>query len=185
MRCAAGKCARAPVFCRLYFSRRLYHKQIWYVSQSVRRLHADDTQLYVALLKKAINDAVTNLQNCLFDVHKRFSQNGLAINPQKSEAVLLLTIQQARAPSSPLTNVNVAGCIVPLTDTVKLLCVTIYRHLTFDSHVKNVCNTVYYHIRAFKHIRSSLSTDMAKTVASALVNSRLNYTNSVLYTQVQ
>jgi len=143
--------------------------------------YADDTQLYVALSKKAVNDAVTNLQNCLFDVHTWFSQNGLVINPEKSEAVLLSTIQHARATSSPLTDVNVAGSIVPLTDTVKLLGVTIDRHLTFDSHVQNVCKSAYYHIRALKHIRSSLSTDMAKTVASALVNSRLDYANSVLY----
>jgi len=78
--------------------------------------YADDTQLYVALSKKAINDAVTNLQNCLFDVHAWFSRNGLVINPEKFEAVLLSTTQHARASSSPLTDVNVAGCVVPLTD---------------------------------------------------------------------
>jgi len=77
--------------------------------------------------------------------------------------------------------VNVAGSIVPFTDAVKLLGVTIDRHLTFDSHIQNVCKAVYYHIQALKHIRSSLSTDMAKTVASASVNSRLDYANSVLY----
>jgi len=37
----------------------------------------------------------------------------------------------ARAMASPLTDVNVAGCIVLLTDTVKLLRVTIDRYLTF------------------------------------------------------
>ena len=87
---------------------------------------------------------------------------------------------QDHRPSS-LTDMNVAGCIVPLTDTVKLLGVTIDRHLTFDAHVQNVCKSAFYHIRALKHIRSSLSTDMAKTVAAALVNSRLDYANSVLY----
>jgi len=49
-------------------------------------------------------------------------------------------------------DVNVAGCIVPLTDTVKLLGATIDRHLTFDSHVQNVCKSAYYHIRALKLI---------------------------------
>jgi hypothetical protein len=63
----------------------------------------------------------------------------------------------------------VAGCVVPLADTVKLLGVTIDRRLSFDEHVQNVCKSAYYHILALKHIRSSLSTDMAKTVASALV----------------
>jgi len=155
----------------------LSHKQI----QCALSKYADDTQLYVALSKKVVNDAVTNLQNCLFNVHTWFSQNGLNINPEKSEAVLLSTIQHARTTSSLLTDVNVAGSIVPLTDTVKLLGVTIDRHLSFDSHVQNVCKSAYYHTRALKHIRSSLSTNMAKTVASALVNSRLDYANSVLH----
>jgi len=97
--------------------------------------YADDTQLYVPLSKKAVNDVFTNLQNCMFDVHTWLSENGLVINPEKSEAVLLSTIQHARATrSSPLTDVNLAGSIVPLTDTVKLLGVTIYRHLTL-THV--------------------------------------------------
>ena len=78
---------------------------------------------------------------------------------------------------------NVAGCVVPLNDTIKLLGVTIDHDLTFDAHVHNVCKSAYYRIRAVKHIRLSLSTDMAKTVASALVNLRLDYTDSVLYTQ--
>jgi len=80
-----------------------------------------------------------------------------------------------------LSPVNVAGSIVPLTDTVKLLGVKIDHYLIFDSRVQNICKSAYYHIWALKHIRSSLNTDMAKTVASALVNSRLDYANSVLY----
>ena len=37
--------------------------------------YADDTQQYVTLSKKAVNDTVTNLQNCLFDVNTWFRQN--------------------------------------------------------------------------------------------------------------
>jgi len=84
-----------------------------------------------------VNDAVQ--QNCLFDVHTWFNQNGLVINPEKCKAVLFSTIQHARASSSPLTDVNVAGCVVPLTDSVKLLGVD--RHLTFDSHYRMFVST--------------------------------------------
>jgi len=49
--------------------------------------YADDKQQYVALSKKA----VTKLQNCQFDIHAWSSQNGLVINLEKSEAVLLST----------------------------------------------------------------------------------------------
>jgi len=79
---------------------------------------------------------------------------------------------------------GMAGCIVPPTDTVNtiILGVTIDRHLTFDSHYfTERMSSAYYHIRSLKHIRSCLPIDMAKTVASALVNSRLHYANSILY----
>ena len=74
-----------------------------------------------------------------------------------------------------------AGSAVPLTDSLKLLGVTLDRHLAFGQHVQNVCRTSQYHIRALRHIRSSLTADMARTVACALVNSRLDYANAVLY----
>jgi len=133
---------------------------------------------YTALSKSDKNASVDKLQNCLSTVHLWFSQNGLVINPEKSEAVLLSTSQQARASVSALT---VAGCMVPLTDTVKILGVTTEHHLTFKTHVQNICKLSYYHIQALKHIRSSLTIDIARTVACALVNSRLGYVNSVLY----
>ena len=53
--------------------------------------YADDKQLYVALTKKAVISTVTNLQNCLLEVYTWFSQNGLVINLEISEAVLLST----------------------------------------------------------------------------------------------
>jgi len=49
-----------------------------------------------------------------------------------------------------------------------------------DNHVNAVTKSIHYHIRALRHIRSSISEDMAKMVASALVGSRLDYANSVL-----
>ena len=89
MWCAAGKCARTQFFVA-YFSpyASIANKLCVFLSQ-----YAADTQLYVAWSKKAINDAVTNLQNCLIEVHTWFSQNGLVINPEESEAGLLSTTQ--------------------------------------------------------------------------------------------
>ena len=53
--------------------------------------------------------------------------------------------------------------------------------MTFDDHVTAVCNSVYYHIRAMRHIRPAITEDMAKSIACALVGSRLDYANSVLF----
>ena len=48
-----------------------------------------------------------------------------------------------------------------------------------NNHVNAVCKSIHYHIRALRHILSSISEDMAKMVACALVGSRLDYANSV------
>jgi len=70
--------------------------------------------------------------------------------------------------------------MISLADHIKVLGVTLDKHLTFDDHVKSVCKSAFYHIRAMRHIRPALTEDMAKTIASALVGARLDYANSVL-----
>jgi len=67
-----------------------------------------------------------------------------------------------------------------LADQIKVLGVTLDKHLTFVDHVTAVCKSAYYHIRAMRHIRPAITEDMAKSIACALVGSRLDYANSVL-----
>ena len=54
-----------------------------------------------------------------------------------------------------------------------------------NNYVSAVCKSIHYHICALRHIRSSISEDMAKMVACALVGSRLDYANSVLFGATQ
>ena len=54
-----------------------------------------------------------------------------------------------------------------------------------NNHVSAVCKSIHYHICALRHIRSSISEDIAKMVACALVDSRLDYDNSVLFGATQ
>ena len=129
--------------------------------------YADDTQIYVALSREEVNETSVNLHNCLTAIHLWLSQNDLVINPDKSEAVLFSTSQRARLAPLPLSTVNVAGAITSITDSVKLLGVTIDKQLvlTFNTHILNVCEASYYHIRALKHIRSFLTEDVVRSIA--------------------
>ena len=52
--------------------------------------------------------------------------------------------------------------------------------MSFDRQVSETCKASYFHIRALRHIRSSLTTEACKTVAAAIVGSRLDYCNSLL-----
>jgi hypothetical protein len=113
-------------------------------------------------------------------LHQWFSRNGLVNNPDKSEAVLFSTAQRARTSPLALDEVDVADSPVNLANSVGVLGVLLDKRLTLDNHVQNICRSANYRVRALRHIRSSLLMDTARMVACALVNSRLDYANSIL-----
>ena len=52
--------------------------------------------------------------------------------------------------------------------------------MSLDRQVSETCKASYFHIRALRHIRSSLATVACKTIAAAIIGSRLDYCNSLL-----
>ena len=49
------------------------------------------------------------------------------------------------------------------------------------NHVSKICQTSYLYIRLLRKVRSMLDLNSAKLVANALVTSRIDYCNSLLY----
>jgi hypothetical protein len=125
---------------------------------------------------------ISNLENCLSSLHSWFCLNGVALNPEKSDAIPFGTHQRAHS-YTDVTTVNVAGTIIPLADRVKIFGVTLDTAdcMKIDDHVAAVCKAALYHIRALRHIRQAFTDEVAKTVACSLVGARLEYANSVLY----
>ena len=78
--------------------------------------YADDTQLYTKL-EVPVSASLATLQQC---VTGWFSQNGLLLNPAKSEVMYIGTRQRLRI--SELTEtVTVAGSTTTTTDKLKVL----------------------------------------------------------------
>ena len=50
-----------------------------------------------------------------------------------------------------------------------------------EDHIKSVCKSTYFHVRYINQIRKVLDDDTAATVVHALVISRLDNGNSLLY----
>ena len=160
----------------------LYISHIAHIAYSfglIQQQYADDTQLYIAISRNSFLTSIHQLEEGLSALHVWFSLNGLALNPDKSDAVRLCTWQRQRNLPS-LQSVDVAGCVVPLFSRVNILGVTLDSHLTFDKHVVDICKACCFHMRALQHIRPSLTDDVAKTFASALVGSWLGYAHAVL-----
>ena len=59
--------------------------------------------------------------------------------------------------------------------------VTFDENFNFKQHISKTCRCCFYHIRDLRRIRRFISLSVAKTIGTALVGSRLDYCNSLLY----
>ena len=141
--------------------------------------YADDTQLYIGATPENFHQSADVVNVCTKALQSWLLQNGLCLNPEKSEAILVGTRFQLQKVDS--VSVRVAGCDIPLRTTMKNLGVIIDNRLSLDQHVDAICKSAQFHIRALRHIRGSLSTDVAKSVAASIVGSRLDYCNGLLH----
>jgi hypothetical protein len=139
--------------------------------------YADDTQLYIAL-----NDdkALLSLSLCCTDVFNWFLLNGLSLNPDKSEAIIIGTGARLRS-EGPLDFVTIGDTQILPSKSVKSLGVIIDDTLNFNAHVNSVCKAALFHMQALRHIRKRVPEHVALSIASSLIGTRLDYCNSVLY----
>jgi hypothetical protein len=140
--------------------------------------YADDAQIYIAAQKANLLGEVAQLENCIASVHSWLQQNGLLLNPNKSE-VIQFTACRGKDRVDDIAALHVSDAAVQPSDVIKSLGVTLDRKLTFDQHVTAVCKASYFHIRALRHVRESLPEEIARTVACSVVGSRLDYCNSL------
>ena len=82
------------------------------------------TRNCVAVTKSNLSFNVQKFEQCLSYLHTWFSLNGLALKPDKSEAIILRTWQRSRTLPF-LTSIDVAGCTVPVSFDVKIIGVTL------------------------------------------------------------
>ena len=144
--------------------------------------YADDTQLYIGVSPGGIQTTKAVINECTSTLQDWFLQNGLCLNPEKSEALLIGTGACLRTHlSDPDITVSVANCPIKLKSDIKNLGVVLDSTLSLDKHVEAVCKSAHYHIRALQYIRGSLSIELAKSVACAIIGSRLDYCNGLLY----
>lgn len=142
--------------------------------------YADDTQLYTSIDLSCGCRDLSRLSSCADAVTRWHLENGLLLNPSKTEALVTGTHQQV-AKFSSSGGIRVANAVVPLSSTVRILGVTIDQHLTFDDHVTKVVQSCNYHMRSLRHIRKLIDKDTANLLACSLVLSRLDYCNALLY----
>jgi len=140
--------------------------------QVFQQQYADAMQLYVSLSTLNYHIKLTTLESCLRSLHVWFCDNGIVLNPTKSDAILFGTSQRLKTMSS-LISVDIAGSVIQLLDTIKILGVTLDSSLTVGPYTKALSKSCFYHLWSFKQICSSMDDPMAISAASAVKSPRL------------
>ena len=137
--------------------------------------YADDTQLYIGANSSSLLSQIASIESFTLRVHDWLLNNGLHLNPSKSEAITFFNPRSKplQTLAESVESISVAGTPIKLQTSIKNLGVSLDSRLSFDKQVSETCKASYFHIRALRHIRSSLTAEAAKTVATAIVGSRL------------
>jgi hypothetical protein len=129
---------------------------------------------------ESVKVALESLQGCLHDVLLWMTDSMLKLNPEKTEFILIGNKCQRQKISHCFPTELLENQTNP-TKSVKNLGVIFDEDFNFRKHVSQICSTAFYHIRDIRRIRRHLSMTTAKALANALVSSRLDYCNSLLY----
>jgi len=138
----------------------IYTSPVGHLIQSFVILHqqyVDDTQLYISISPTAPTDAVHLVEPCLTQLHYWFCLNGLALNPDKSEAIWF-SIRQRSLSSPPVFSVNIAGSTIPISATIITIAVILDTHLTFNQHIASACKSSFTFVLCATSVRCLLKT---------------------------
>ena len=144
--------------------------------------YADDTQLYIGTNSSTLTSQIASIESCSQRVYDWLLNNGLHLNPSKSEAIAFYNprSEPLAALAESIGAVSVAGSPIKLQTSIKNLDVYLDSKMSFDKQVSETCKACFFHICALRHVRTSLTTEASKTIAAAKVGSRLDFCNSLL-----
>ena len=143
-------------------------------------LYADDSQLYISFSSDDSGSQLNSLKSCLDSVLNWMLSNKLKLNPSKTE-FLLIGHEVQRQKYLAQFPITLMGVDTSSSKFARNLGVVFDQNFNFKRHISQVCSSCYYHIRDLRRIRRHLNLDCAKSLACALVTSKLDYCNSLLH----
>ena len=102
------------------------------------------------------------------------TSNLLSLNSFKTEFLLIGLKRQ-------LSKVHNFSTSIDTTQSARNLGFIFDEHLSFSDQISALSKSCYHHIRALRCIRPYLDLHTAKTVATSIVHSKLDYCNSLYY----
>ena len=140
--------------------------------------YADDIQIYLTIDRNDnLSMKIANIDACIAELKSWMTINLLKLNPGKTEFIMFHTRLSPSLPSSS------SGILheCTLSSNVKNLGVHFDSTISMSRHTDSIVKSCYFHLRNIGKIRRYLSPESCKILVQALVISRLDYCNALLY----
>ena len=142
-------------------------------------IYADDTKLYISFKCNNPLASLPKLNNWISDIRGWMIKIKLKINDSKTEFIVFRSPQAKRDLSS--LSVYVGDSILRQSSKVREVGVIFDQFLSFDDYISSVCRSTHFHLINVGRIRHLLSHHATAQRIHALISTRLDYCNSVLY----
>ena len=142
-------------------------------------IFADHTQLYISFKCNNQLASLPKLNYCSSDIRVWMIKNKLKMNDSKTEFIVFRS-PHARQDFSSLS-VYVGDSIIQQSSKVRDLRVIFDQFLSFDDYFSSVCRSTHFYLRNIGRIRHLLSRHATAQLVHALISTRPDYCNSVLY----
>ena len=145
-------------------------------------IYADDTQIYTTFNPKdqtSINNALSSIASCITEIKSWMTKNCLKLNEDKTEFLVLGSPHSTRI--MPTVELNIGDSSIKPTTSVRNLGVLFDSNMSMSVHIANLRRNISFHLRNMSRIRRFLDYNSCHHVARALILSRLDYGNSLLF----
>ena len=135
--------------------------------------------MYFSFNSKEPLTSLTKLNNCISDIRVWMIKNKLKIKDSKTEFIIF---------RSPLLKTDFSGVSISVGDSqissspkVRDLGIIFDNCLSLDAHISNVCRSTHFYLRNIGRIRTLLTFHATAHLIHALITTRLDFCNSILY----
>ena len=141
---------------------------------------ADDLQLQMSAPPDRISVLLHSIQSCIGDVKAWAAANMHKLNYNKTKLMLDTSSRTKHLHNLP-TSITISNAQFPFKQTVKNMGLTLDCHLTMNAHISKIAQKCYIELRRLASIRRFLTSTATATLVSALVLSRIDYCNLLLF----
>jgi len=144
--------------------------------------YADDHQLMYAfspVTGQSQIDAISVMENCLIDIKHWMVNNKLKMNDSKTQLIFIGTRPQLNKLNLCTKSLHIDGCEIKSVDSVQNLGVCFDSNLTLESHINMKCKKANFQLYNLRKIKPYLSKHSLEVLVHSLVQSNIDYCNSL------